>query len=72
MVRCKFRVAAKREAGDGTGEVTLYPVVTGSPENDKFYKYTPGGAISFSTINVEAMKVFNVGAEFYVDFTPAE
>ena len=51
---------------------TLHPVTSGSEENDKFFKWTPGGAISLQIVNPEAAKEFQVGKSFYVDFTPAD
>lgn len=41
-------------------------------ENTKFWQATPTGAISLGTINEAAATAFEVGAEYYVDFTPAE
>jgi hypothetical protein len=67
-VRCKFRVNDKNPSGN----VSLSPVYTDSEENKAFFKATPGGSISFWTTNVAAADEFNVGDEFYVDFTKAE
>jgi len=67
MVRAKFQVTAVNET-----EVTLHPVTCGSEENDKFFEFTPYGAITMGVINPEAIKQFEIGKEFYVDFTPAE
>jgi diacylglycerol kinase family enzyme len=71
-VRAKFKVDTVSPAGaDGTvSEVKLSAVIGGSPENDKFFKWTPSGSITIGTVNVEAAKQFEPGAEFYVDFTP--
>lgn len=77
MVRAKFKVTnvepngATNEADKGS-TVTLFPVVGGSTENDQFYKWTPGGQILLSTINEAAAAQFEVGKEYYVDFTPAD
>ncbi len=76
MVRAKFKVTAvepnnaEKEEDKGS-TVHLFPV-TGSPENESFYKWTPGGNIILSTINTEAAAQFEVGKEYYVDFTPAD
>lgn len=40
-------------------------------ENSKFWKYTPSGTIQLGTINAEAARQFELGKEYYVDFTPA-
>lgn len=69
-VRAKFRVEEKTENSSGN-TIRLVPVIGGSPENERFYKYTPAGAISLSTINNEAARAFEVGKEYYVDFSPA-
>lgn len=71
-VRAKMRVvsATKREDGEG-GSVRLEPVISGSPENAEFYRWTPGGVVELNTINIQAFDQFAVGKEYYVDFTPA-
>jgi hypothetical protein len=70
-VRAKFKVDAVEKNADGYG-VTLRPVVGGSAENDTFFRYTPWGQIQIGTVNPAAGDQFNVGDEFYVDFTKAE
>lgn len=70
-VRCKFRVATVEKYPDGGGTVKLNPVYSGSPENEAFYKATPSGDITFYSINENAIGKFEVGKEFYVDFTAA-
>lgn len=57
---------------DKGSTVTLNPVVGGSPENESFYKWTPGGQITLSTINEEAAAQFIPGKQYFVDFTPAD
>lgn len=70
-VRAKFYVETVQPNEDGSGTIRLRPVYDGSEENKAFYKYTPGGEITLSTINPQAVEAFEVGAQFYVDFTPA-
>lgn len=70
-VRAKFKVETVTHNVSGA-VVSLTPVVSGSKENESFYKYTPGGKVELSTINLEAAKQFIPGKEFYIDFTPAE
>jgi hypothetical protein len=76
MVRAKFEVISIEEAMSDVdvGRVILQPVYDEDPnsENGKFFRYTPAGQIDLSTINPEALKQFEVGKEYYVDFTPAE
>ena len=67
MVRAKFQVSSVSETS-----VILYPVTCGSEENDKFFELTPSGQIQLSTVNPDAIKQFEAGKEFYVDFTPAD
>jgi hypothetical protein len=69
IVIAKFRVESKNEED---GMVKLYPVTSGSPENDTFYKWTPGGEIRLNTINEAAISYFEVGKEYYVEFRKAE
>ncbi len=69
-VRAKFRLDRREEHGDGFN-LTFQPVTGGSPENDKFFKYTPWGELKMGTINPEAAMSFEIGGEYYLDFTPA-
>jgi hypothetical protein len=52
--------------------VKLEPVTSGSKENEAFYAATPCGAIELSTLNAEAGQQFELGQEYYIDFTKAE
>lgn len=55
--------------------VVLSPVYgNGDPnhENTKFWEQSPSGEIKLGTINPVAWKAFELGREYYVDFTPAE
>lgn len=75
-VRAKFFVqsitTSKRWNGPGTmGTVKLAPVSGSSEENKRFYEASPGGAIELGTINADALAQFEIGKEYYVDFTPA-
>lgn len=70
-VRAKFKVTAVTQTESGN-TVQLNPVTTGSEENKKFFRYTPAGRIELSIMNDEAAKQFEVGKEYYIDFTKAE
>jgi len=76
-VRAKFKVVSttQREHWDKQKgqihEIELQPVMSGSPENEAFYAATPGGLVKLQTVNHEAGVQFALGAEYYVDFTPA-
>lgn len=77
-VRAKFKVqsitmqAHWQPSKGKIGTVSLMPVSSGSEENQRFYEATPSGEIKLGTINEDALKVFEIGREFYVDFTPAQ
>ena len=71
-VRAKFRVGAKN-ATEGNGDTIYLTAVTGtSEENNDFFKWTPAGQITLSTVNDRAAAEFEVGKEYYVDFILAE
>lgn len=69
-VRAKFQCdGVTKEAGLDYSTIQLSPVINGSEENKRFWNYTPAGSISLSTTNESAAKQFEVGKEYYVDFT---
>jgi hypothetical protein len=77
MVRAKFTVNTNKDNGSTDpaykgSEINLSAVYSGSPENEAFFKMTPGGNITLVTVNPEAAKQFVVGTEMYIDFTPIE
>lgn len=69
-VRAKFKVTSITETEGGLKSIKLQPVTSGSPENTKFFKYTPYGSIEMGTVNPAAAEKFKPGMEMYVDFTP--
>lgn len=71
MVRAKFYCEEKKESGEGF-DIRLRGVYGGSPENDKFFKYTPAANCSLMTVNPDAALQFVEGKEYYVDFSLAE
>lgn len=40
-------------------------------ENTKFWQASPSGKFELNCVNPEAVKLFEVGKEFYLDMTPA-
>lgn len=55
--------------------IVLSPVYgNGDPahENTKFWSATPTGEIRLGTVNPGAWESFDLGAEYFVDFTKAE
>lgn len=73
QVRAKFFVRSKEEYADpkNCGTVKLVPVTSGSEENKQFYKWTPSGEINLMTVNEAAFAAFELGKQYYVDFTLA-
>lgn len=73
MVRAKFRCDDIVEnSAYNRNEIILFPVTCGSKENEEFFDCTPYGKIVLGTVNQEALKEFEVGKEYYIDFTKAE
>lgn len=79
MVRAKFKVDSIERSKYGSDteiqNVKLSAVYGGdksSEENKKFWKYTPTGNIALGTINAEAAAYFELGKEYYIDFTKVE
>ena len=71
-VRAKMKCeSVVSENKDGSGIVLLRPVISGSEENDKFFKFTPSGELRLCAINAEAVSQFEEGKEYYVDISPA-
>ena len=77
MVRAKMKVMAIQpfHSGDPEGvcsEVRLFPVFNDSPENKTWSKYTARLASAGLVItNPEAIDAFEVGKEYFLDFTSA-
>lgn len=76
-VRAKFKVDSIERSSYGSEElqtIKLSPVYgNGDPnhENTKFFRYTPSGHIHLGTVNPAAGNQFELGKEYYIDFTPA-
>ena len=76
-VRAKFTVNSITRAKWGEQEVQtikLSPVYgNGDPEheNTKFWQASPSGSIELGTVNEAAARQFELGKEYYIDFTPA-
>jgi hypothetical protein len=71
-VRVKFKcTSVTKQAGWGGHEFLysskLTPVTSGSEENAAFYAATPAGEMSIATVKHDH---FEVGREYYIDFTP--
>lgn len=57
--------------GEVGAVIHLYPVMSGSKENEKFYRYSPSGKMELGTLNPKAAKFFEIGKEYYIDFSEA-
>lgn len=82
MVRAKFRLNSYttelHRGSNGENEekrtLNMTPVYSDEEgsENKVFWQYTPTGSIQLGTVNKAAWEQFQIGKEYYVDFTPAE
>jgi len=55
--------------------VVMSPVYGGGDpahENTKFWEATPSGKLELGCANLAASEMFDIGKEYYLDFTPAE
>ncbi len=54
--------------------ISMSPVVDRDPanENTKFWQATPSGGIELGCVNLAAAEAFELGKEYYIDFTLAE
>lgn len=68
-VRAKFKCVSKDDQQAG---VKLEVVIDGSEENESFFQYTPAGFVQIAVLNENAFSQFQVGKEYYVDFSVAE
>jgi hypothetical protein len=76
-VRAKFMVRAIERSMWGNRDqnlvtVKLVPVTTGSEENKQFYDASPSGSMELGVLNASASAQFELGKEYYVDFTRAD
>lgn len=71
LVRAKFVVENKSQNEEGF-TVTMRAVCDGSKENEEFFKYTPSGQLDIGLLKPETAAQFDVGREYYLDFSPAE
>lgn len=64
-VRCKFTCVKIIQTPCGY-EAEFAPVHSGSKENDKFFKYTPGGSLMLCTLKKQH---FKPGKDYYLDIS---
>ena len=76
-VRAKFKCVSSEDTNPNAAEgeklknIKLEAVIDGSDENKAFFRWTPSGQISIGCVNEAANQQFEIGKEYYVDFTPA-
>jgi len=72
-VRAKFECVGIEDQPDYESKsVSFSPVINGSDENKSFSKYTPSGSLNLQiSYETEASNSFEVGKEYYLDFTEA-
>ena len=59
------------QQGEIGSEIELNAVYNGSPENEEFFRYTPQGKVTLGIVREEAATQFEIGKEYYADFSPA-
>ena len=73
--RAKFNIVSKTLYGTaGQGSVKLQAVYSNdsNSENKAFWSATPSGTIELGGLSAEVLGKFELGKEYYVDFTPAD
>ena len=68
-VRAKFLCNSVESFGANGATIRLEAVVSGSEENESFFRWTPSGSIVIGCVNENATKQFIQGRQYYVDFT---
>lgn len=76
VVRAKFYVQSitpvpSQNPDDKTAHVSMYAVYGNGEANKDWSRWTPSGSITMSITNPSAVEKFEVGKEYFVDFTPA-
>ncbi len=70
--RCKFRLDAVTRTAHNGATLKFSAVTSGSDENKSFWKWTPSGELTFSTVNETIADRLKLGAEYYLDITEAQ
>ena len=74
-MRAKFKYDRKEVVTYPHGEYTtliMGPVTGNSEENKSFWNATPSGELKINIANKKAIEFFELGKEYYLDFTKAE
>ena len=73
-VRAKFQcVEIKHMFGnpDGSAEIRMIPVYGNGEANKEWSKWTPSGELKMLITNPEAIAAFDLGGEYFLDFSLA-
>lgn len=76
MVRAKFRVRDVKHLHASTpedvcAEISLYAVWGDGKGNESWSKATPSGDLKMLVTNPAAIEKFEIGKDYFLDFTPA-
>ena len=77
-VRAKFKVDSiemSKSGADITKTIKMSPVYKNADpntENSKFWRWTPSGSLLMNCLNPTASEQFELGKEYYLDFTPVK
>jgi hypothetical protein len=71
-MRAKFYVESTTHYKSGGITVRLNPVLSNTEENKSFWEATPSGHMELQINNPSAIRFFDIGAEYYVDFIPSD
>ncbi len=71
QTRCKFKCTnVEKTGGEGTDQNARFEaVMSGSEENESFFRWTPSGQLSLGTVRGGQ---FEVGKEYYLDIVPCD
>ena len=70
-VRAKFKCEQKIITENGA-QILFKPVTATTPENGKFFKWTPSGTLEMGLVNLDVSAYFIPGKFYYLDFTIAD
>ncbi len=71
VTEIKSRLRGALDAHATETQIILSPVTSGSGKKNELYSPIPGGSMELVVINPVVEKFFELGAEYYIDFTKA-
>lgn len=69
QVVAKFQVTERTEYPNGGFGIKLQAVYGNSPENQRFFHFTPNASLDLRTVNASAADLFQPGRELYSTFS---